>query len=102
MIFVEVADVFVVDIHVDEAAQLAFVVEQVAAQVGVLGGQLVERFAHGGGIDFDGIVATGVLAQRGGNENLSHYFSPYSISSFAADVWSGSGSQLLAWSNVPF
>ena len=33
-VFAQVADVFVVQVHVDEAAQLAFVVEDLLAQVG--------------------------------------------------------------------
>ena len=43
----QVADVFVVQIHIDEAAQLAFVVENLLAQIGKLRGERAQHFAHG-------------------------------------------------------
>ena len=53
----QVADVLVVEIDVDEAAHLAFVVEDLLAQVGVMGGERVQHFADGGAGDGDGILA---------------------------------------------
>ena len=50
-VLAQVADVFVVQVDVDEAAQLAFVVEELLAQVGELRGQRAQHFADGGAGD---------------------------------------------------
>ena len=47
-VLAQVADVFVVQIDVDEAAHLAFVVEDLLAQLGILRGQRVQHLAHRG------------------------------------------------------
>src|SRR5260370_27118769 len=53
----DVADVLVVEVDIDEAAQLALVVVKVLAQVGKTGGETLQHFAggcarqiHGGGL----------------------------------------------------
>ena len=61
-VLVQVADVFVVQVDVDEAAQLAFIVEELLAQVGILRGQRGQHFADGGAGELDGIL----LARRTG------------------------------------
>jgi len=71
-ILAQVADVLVVEIDVDEAAYLAFVVEDLLAQVGEVGGERVQHFTHGGAGNGDGILAPGELPQRGRNQNSDH------------------------------
>src|ERR1035438_7395273 len=46
-VLAQVAYVFVVEVDVDEAAQLPLVVKDLLAQVGELGGQRGEHLAHG-------------------------------------------------------
>ena len=55
-------------------AQVAnvLVVEDLLAQVGVVGGERAKHFADGGAGDGDGILASGELAQRGRNQNSGH------------------------------
>jgi len=68
----QVAYVFVVQIHVDEAAQLAFIGENLLAQVGEAAGQRVQRFTHGSTGNGDGVLFGGELPQRRGDQNLRH------------------------------
>src|SRR5262245_872527 len=70
--FLQVADVFVVDVDVDEAAQLAAGVEEVFPQIGKLSGQFVERFADLRRFDRDRRLAPDVLAQSCRNRNGWH------------------------------
>ncbi len=62
----QIADVFVVQIDVDEAAQLAFIVEELTAQIRVVGGEGGQHFAYGRAGQLDGILFACVLAQRCG------------------------------------
>src|ERR1035437_679998 len=71
-VLAQVANVLVVEIDVDEAAYLAFVVEDLFAQVGVVRGERVQHFADGGAGDGDGVLAPGELAQGGRNQNSGH------------------------------
>src|ERR1035437_4085349 len=71
-VLAEVADVFVVEVDVDEAAQFAFIVEDLLAQIGVLGGERGEYFAHGGAGDGDGILLRGELTQRRRDQYFGH------------------------------
>ncbi len=77
-VFFQIADVFVVQIHVDEAAQLAFVVKELLAQVGELRGQRAQHFADGRAGQLHRIVLVGVLAQRGRNQDFGHIRSSFS------------------------
>src|SRR5262245_38790479 len=61
--FLQVADVFVVDVDVDETAQLTVGVEEVFPQVRKLRGQFIERLADLRRFDRDRRLAPGVLAQ---------------------------------------
>ena len=56
----EVADVVVVEVDVDEGAQLAVAGVEVLAERGVGAGELFQRFADGGAGDADGGLPTGV------------------------------------------
>src|SRR5271170_2605526 len=51
----EVADVFVVDVDVDEAAQFTVFGEEVLLQITELGGEIGESFADGFRGDFGGV-----------------------------------------------
>src|SRR6185437_8746915 len=66
----QVTHVLVVEIKVDEGAQLAFRREEVIAEGGVRAGEAVECCRYGGCIDIDRWTATGVGSQRSGNEYL--------------------------------
>ena len=66
-IFAQIADVFVIQVHVHEAADLALVGEDLLAQVGELGGQRAQYFAYGGAGNGDGILFPGKLPQGRGD-----------------------------------
>ena len=51
LFFREVADVFIVQVEVDEGAELAVVREEVALELGVRAGELVEGGGDGGRVD---------------------------------------------------
>ena len=59
LLAIEVADVFVVQVDVDEAAQLALVVVEVLLQPFVSRRQLSEQLADGGAVDFDDVLLAG-------------------------------------------
>jgi hypothetical protein len=69
----EISNVFVVDVDVDEAAQLAFGVVQVRLEARVpvdqIGQQLADRLA----VHFDRVLPVGERPQRGRNQNLSRH-----------------------------
>jgi hypothetical protein len=70
------ADVVVVDVHVDEAAQLAFGAEQMRAELRVRVGQRAQERAHGGPLRGDDRLLPREGAQRRWNENTDrHHFS---------------------------
>ena len=70
-VLAQIADVFVVQVDVDEAAQLAFVVvEMCLRRSAMLGGQRVEHLADGRPGELDGILLPGELAQRRRDQNL--------------------------------
>jgi hypothetical protein len=55
----EKADVFVVEIHVQELANLALVVADVAAEIGEFGGELIQGFGNGDGATVNFRLAVG-------------------------------------------
>ena len=67
----QVPDVFVVHVDVDEAAQLAVVLEQVLAQVGVPRRELPQHFADVLAVDLDDGLLAGERPQRRGNQNTN-------------------------------
>jgi hypothetical protein len=71
-LFLQIADVFVVDVHVDEAAQLSFAGVQMRAQVAELRREIRERLADGRAGHLHGVRLAGVGAQRGGDQNRGH------------------------------
>ena len=92
-VLAEVAYVFVVEVDVDEAAQLAFVGEDLLAQFRMSGDQGVQHFAYGGSGCRHRIQLAGELAQRGGDQNFGHVsksaplFRPPSGRRSAANCW---------------
>ena len=66
----EIADVVVVEVDVDEGAQLALGGEEVLLHGGEGRGESGEPFGYGGAIDGDGLLLVGVGAQRGGDVNV--------------------------------
>src|SRR5579863_866264 len=69
-LFREVTDVFVVDVDIDEAAQLSIFGEEVLAQIAELRCESAEGFANGAGADFGGVALARVNPERRWN----HYF----------------------------
>ncbi len=67
---VEIADVVVVEVDVDEGAQLALGGEEMLLELGVGGGELREHCVDGGAGDGDSLFAAGVGAQRSGDVDL--------------------------------
>src|ERR1700743_981920 len=57
---VEVTDVFVVDVDIDEAAQLAVFGEEVLLQIAELRCESAQCFADGAGANFGGVALAGV------------------------------------------
>src|SRR5258708_30789742 len=75
--FGQITNVFVVYIHVHEAAQFAIVGEEMLAQIAKFRGQASQRLADRGGLDLRGIALPGVSAKRRRNNHLhSHRVSP--------------------------
>src|SRR5215472_16749619 len=73
--FREIANVFVVDVDIDEAAQPAVLGEQVLAKVGVLRGEMAERFADGASAELGRVPLARVRAERGWNHDFhGHWF----------------------------
>jgi hypothetical protein len=72
---VAVANVFLVEVDIDEAAKLAVIIKMLA-QVRVLASQVVERFANGGTGDRYLTVPTGIRPEWGWNTEIWHLFSP--------------------------
>ena len=94
-VLAQVADVFVVQIDVDEAAQLAFVGEDLLAQVGVLGGQRGQHFARPSRRHGHRILLPRELPQRRRDQNFGHISKSTpllplrSVRSSAASYWRG-------------
>src|SRR5260370_928680 len=62
-------DVFLVDVDVDEAAQLAAVLDQALLEAGELALERLDQVGDGGGVGLDLGRALGEGAQRGRNAN---------------------------------
>ena len=65
LLLLQVADVFVVQVHVDEVPQLALVGVEVLLQSVVPRRQVGQQFADGGAADFHGFLLVGERPQRG-------------------------------------
>ena len=70
LFFLQIADVFVVQVDVDEAAQLALLVVEMRLQPFVLRRQVGEQLANRRAVDFDGVLLSGERPQRSRNQNL--------------------------------
>jgi len=62
----EEADVFIVDVDVDEAAELAVLILDVLRERGELGVELGEQAGEVGGLGLKRLLSIGVAGQRGG------------------------------------
>src|SRR4029077_2626411 len=71
-LFLQVTDVFVVEVDIHEGAQFTVFGVEVAAQVGVLGDEISERVGDGGGLHLDSGLLSGVLAKGRRNVDLRH------------------------------
>ncbi len=95
-VFFQIADVFVVQVNIDEAAQFPLVVKNLPAEFGILRGERRQHLAYRRALKFHRIVFVNELAQGRGNQDFGHI-----NSSFSATVWSAFGRKLFAWSNFP-
>ena len=66
----EETDVLLVDVDVDEAADLAFFIDEAFLDSGEAGLELVDGLADVGGVDFDQLLVVGQLAERGGDADF--------------------------------
>jgi hypothetical protein len=67
-------NVFVADINIDEAAELAFIVIKVLAEVAVLGGDGCERFSDRLCLYFQRILLFRILSQRSRDDDLNRHY----------------------------
>jgi hypothetical protein len=96
LLAIEMADVLVVDVHVHEAAQAAVLVEQMAAQIAVLGDQPLENVSNGAPLDFHDVLLAGKRPQRGRDQNpMSHVLSSRSKPVQSLVTTPGSGTRVL-------
>jgi hypothetical protein len=68
------ADVFVVDVDVDEAAQLAVLVLDVLGERGELGVDLGEQAGEVGGGGVEGLLTFGVAGESGGKNDFDGHY----------------------------
>src|ERR1700732_4486871 len=73
----QVANVFVVHVHIHKAAQLAIFSEEMFAQVAKLAGQLSESFADSFGGNFSRIGLACIHAQWRGNNHFYRHLSSF-------------------------
>src|SRR5882672_9148753 len=71
-LFLQVADIFVVQVDVHESPQFAVVGVKVATQVRMLGDKVGEGFGDRARLDLHRSLLAGILAQRGWNVDLRH------------------------------
>jgi hypothetical protein len=74
----EKADVFVVEIHIEELPNLALIVAYVAAQIGEFGGKFVEGLRNSDGATVNFGLAVGETPESGGDfDNYGHFHCSY-------------------------
>jgi hypothetical protein len=66
----EEADVFIVDVDVDELAELAVLIFYVLRESGVLGVELREEAGKVGGLGVEGLLSFGVAGECGGDDDF--------------------------------
>ena len=75
VLFREIANIFIIHVHIDKAAQPAVLGKKVLTQVGILGRETAERLADRSGIELRGITLPGLRAKRRWNHNFhGHWF----------------------------
>ena len=72
----QITDIFVVDVDVHEAAQLAVFGKKMSPQIGELGCEMSEGFTDSVSIELGRVALAGVRAKRGGD----HYFHGHFVS----------------------
>src|SRR5581483_1191995 len=70
VLLLQVADIFVVEVHVDKGTQLTVLGIKMAAQLGMCRGELPEGIPHGAGLHLDGIFLIRILAERSRNQDF--------------------------------
>jgi hypothetical protein len=68
--FGKITKIFVVEIDVDEGAELALVAEELLLQIGILGGEVGEDLSDGCTGDGDRLGSCGVSAERSWDVNV--------------------------------
>jgi hypothetical protein len=71
-LFLQVADVVIVDVDVDEAPQPSVGAVEVMLERTVAGGQVLEQFTHRLAIHLHGVELVGERPQRCRNKDLDH------------------------------
>src|SRR5437764_10016657 len=82
--FLQVTNVLVVEINVDESAQLPVIGVKMAFQLAVLGDEGIQRLAHGGGAHLHAGALAGIRPQRSGNMHL--HLCPLDVSGYRFDT----------------
>ena len=71
-VLLQIADVFIVQVDIDESAELAVVVIEMTSQVGVLGDKSRKGFSDSRTFDFNRRLFPSILPQRRRNVDLWH------------------------------
>ena len=88
LLAIEMADVLVVDVHVDEAAQLAVVVVQVTAEIAVFRDERLEQLSNGAAVDFHDILPVGEGPEWCRDQDpMGHIRCPHSVRSWFLRSW---------------
>ena len=72
LLVLQIADILVVHVDVDEAAQLSLLVVEMGLEAAVPPRQIGEQFAHGRAGDVDGVLFIRVRPERRRDENFRH------------------------------
>src|SRR5262245_35008914 len=70
VLFLEIADVLVVQVDVDETPELALLVVEVRREPGVRRGEIDEQLANRRAVDFDSVLLSSERPKRSRNQNL--------------------------------
>src|SRR5260370_21507261 len=70
ILFLQIANILVIYVHVDEGAQLAVIGVEMAAQVAILCCEIGQGFSDGAALNVNRRVFAGILPEWGGNMNL--------------------------------
>src|SRR5260370_813564 len=70
ILFLQIANILVIYVHIDESAQLAVIGVEMAAQVAILCCEIGQGFSDGAALNVNRRVFAGILPEWGGNMNL--------------------------------